>query len=111
LSDVDLTALMVALPEGGASMALRADADAEKIGPVQADSDGKVVRITSVVPSEKGIAGTHFTGVHAMSRVAVGSIPEVGEQCVIRTAYKTLVPSGLVGQIVHDGCQHGGARW
>jgi mannose-1-phosphate guanylyltransferase len=103
LSDVDLTALMMALPEGGASMALRADADAEKIGPVQADSDGKVVRITSVVPSEKGIAGTHFTGVHAMSRVAVASIPEVGEQCVIRTAYKTLVPSGLVGQIVHDG--------
>jgi len=103
LSDVDLTALMDALPEGGASMALRMDPCAADIGPVEADASGQIVRITSVVPSENGISGTHFTGVHAVSRTAIASIPESGEQCVIRTAYKALVPAGLVGRILHGG--------
>ena len=52
-------------------MALRPSPDAADIGPVEADESGRVVRITSVVPSEDGRPGTHFTGVHAMSRAAV----------------------------------------
>ena len=38
-----------------------------------------------------------------MSRAAVALIPEEGEQCVIRTAYKAVVPSRLVGHILHSG--------
>ena len=103
LSDVDLTSLVDAMPVDGASMALRLDPAAHSIGPVEADAGGRVVRITSVVPSDAGVPGTHFTGVHVMSRASIAAIPEAGEQCVIRTAYKEIVPLGKVGRIVHDG--------
>jgi len=103
LSDVDLTALVEAMPADGASMALRASADAGDIGPVEANEAGRIVRITSVVPSDEGVPGTHFTGVHAMSKAAVARIPNDGEQCVVRTAYKEMVPEGVVGQTVHRG--------
>jgi len=103
LSDVDLSALVAALPTDGAAMALRAHPDAEQIGPVLADTSGTVVRITTVVPGTDGVPGTHFTGVHAMSRAAVGRVPPDGEQCVVRTAYKALVPAGGVGSVVHRG--------
>jgi len=103
LSDVDLTALMGATPAGGASMALRPDPDWEEIGPVLGDQGGRVVRISTVVPSEAGTPGTHFTGVHAMTRSAVLRVPDEGLQCVVRTAYRELVPLGSVGSIVHPG--------
>ena len=103
LSDVDLTALVAAMPSDGAAMALRPSEDAVGIGPVEADARGHVVRITSVVPSDAGIAGTHFTGVHAMSNAAIGRIPSDGEQCVIRTAYAELVAERRVGRTVHGG--------
>ena len=103
LSDVDLTALGQAVPEEGAAMALRPSSDAQAIGPVEADATGRVVRITSVVPSEDGLPGTHFTGVHAMSKAAVERIPDDGEQCVVRTAYKELVAARLVGHTRHSG--------
>lgn len=103
LSDVDLTGLVSAVPEHGAAMALRPSPDAADIGPVEADEEGRVVRITSVVPSDQGRSGTHFTGVHAMSRAAVEAIPDEGESCVVRTAYRALVPARLVGHTVHRG--------
>ena len=103
LSDVDLTALQNAVPAEGAAMALRADPQSAEIGPVEADHHGRIVRITSVVPSEHGVAGTHFTGVHAMSRDAILRIPSDGEQCVIRTTYKELVPERRVGRVLHTG--------
>ena len=84
-------------------MALRPSPDAADIGPVEADASGRVVRITSVVPSDEGLPGTHFTGVHAISRAAIAQIPAVGEQCVVRTTYKALVPAGSVGHIAHTG--------
>jgi len=103
LSDVDLTALQKSMPNSGAAMALRPDEAAAQIGPVEADATGRVVRITSVVPNDTGIPGTHFTGVHIMSREAIARIPSDGEQCVIRTSYKEMVPAGCVGHIVHKG--------
>jgi mannose-1-phosphate guanylyltransferase len=103
LSDVDLTALVDAIPKDGASMALRHDPDAQNIGPVEANEAGSVVRITQVVPSDEGISGTHFTGVHAMSKAAIARIPDDGEQCLIRTSYKEMVPTGLVGSVLHSG--------
>ena len=39
------------------------------------------MRITSVMPSDDGRLGAHFTSVHAMSRAAVGLIPDEGELC------------------------------
>ncbi len=103
LSDVNLSDLVSSMPVNGASMALRSSPEAQAIGPVEVDGSGHVVRITSVVPSEEGIPGTHFTGVHAMTRSAVARIPELGEQCVVRTAYKDLVPRGEVGHLLHSG--------
>ena len=100
---MDLTALVEAMPTDGASMALRPSPDAASIGPVEADPSGTVVRITSVVPSSEGVEGTHFTGVHAMSRAAVARIPADGEQCVVRTAYKAMVPERRVGHTRHAG--------
>ena len=94
LSDVDLTSLVDAVPEGGAAMALRPSPDATDIGPVEADESGRVVRITSVVPSDDGRPGTHFTGVHAMSRAAVGLIPDEGERRVtVAPAARTARPA------------------
>lgn len=103
LSDVDLTALVAAVPDEGAAMALRPSPEAADIGPVEANDAGHVVRITSVVPSDQGRSGTHFTGVHAMSRAAVEAIPDEGESCVVRTAYRHLVPERRVGHTVHTG--------
>ena len=103
LSDVNLTALVASTPTSGAAMALRPSPDAEHIGPVEANAAGEVVRVTTVVPSSEGISGTHFTGVHAMTREAVSRIPSDGEQCVVRTAYKTLVPQRMVGHTLHHG--------
>ena len=103
LSDVDLTALEAAVPDDGAAMALRPDPAWESIGPVLQDASGHVVRISTVVPSQSGQPGTHFTGVHAMTRASVLEVPDTGLQCVVRTAYKSLVPQGAVGSTVHTG--------
>lgn len=104
LSDVDLTALAAAVPEGGAAMALRPSARAAQIGPVEPDEDGRVVRISSVVGQPgSGRAGFHFTGVHAMSHAAIQRVPADGLQCVVRTAYKQLVGEGQVASVEHTG--------
>jgi mannose-1-phosphate guanylyltransferase len=38
-----------------------------------------------------------------MSHAAVDRVPPEGQQCVVRTAYKDLVPMGLVGATRHEG--------
>ncbi len=104
LSDVDLGALAAAVPPEGAAMALRPSVHAATIGEVEPDGQGRVRRITTVVGQPgAGLPGYHFTGVHAMRSAAVARIPETGLQCVVRTAYKALVPEGRVGSIVHGG--------
>lgn len=104
LCDVDLGALAAAVPEDGAAMALRASPQAARYGEVEPDAAGRVLRISSVVgPPGSGRGGLHFTGVHAMSRAAITRVPDQGQQCVVRTAYRALVPEGRVGSIVHAG--------
>lgn len=103
LSDVDLAALRAAVPDGGAAMALRPSPDAAQIGSVEADSSGRVVRVARVVEGEGGLPGTHFTGVHAMSREAIARVPPGGFACVVRTAYKALIPEGKIASIRHTG--------
>jgi mannose-1-phosphate guanylyltransferase len=99
LSDVDLTALFARCPADGAAMALRASPDATAIGPVEADGSGKVVRMTHWVQLPGGVPGTHFTGIHAMSRGLIGQITD-GD---VRTAWRERILAGKVGALLHAG--------
>lgn len=104
LCDVDLGALVAAVRPRGAAMALRASVRAAEVGEVEPDATGRVVRIGAVVGQPgSGLSGYHFTGVHAMHRDAIAQVPDQGQQCVVRTAYRALVPQGRVGSVVHGG--------
>lgn len=95
LCDVDLTALRNAVPSGGAAMALRPSEEAQRYGIVAADSEGVVVQLASVASAEavgQVARDTHFTGVHAMDRRTLQRVPE-GFGCIVRTAYRDLVPA------------------
>lgn len=106
LCDVDLRELLDAVPDGGAAMALRHHAvDAARYGVVAANADGTIVRLTTVasVAGERPYTNdTHFTGVHALHRAALDLVPD-GPQCIVRTAYKALVPERKVRGLEHDG--------
>ena len=98
LCDVDLTALyadahaavMAVRPREGRHTALAVD-------------DGRVTGIAGVVGQvDDARPNFHFTGVHALNRAELERVPP-GEQCIIRTVYKALVPAGAVGALVHPG--------
>lgn len=109
LCDVDLTALLTACPQDGAAMAIRPVPELGGINPVVAGADGVVERIGSITaaagaaPVRMTGPGTHFTGIHAMSRAAIEAVPEEGFSCVVRTAYRDLVPQGRIQAIEHTG--------
>ena len=109
LCDVDLTALRAACPQDGAAMALRAIPELGGINPVVTDASGVVERIGTIAaapgaaPAVMSGPGTHFTGIHAMSRAAIEAVPVDGFSCVVRTAYRDLVPQGRIRAIVHTG--------
>lgn len=103
LCDIDLDALLAAVPEGGSAMALRADPELGARAPVERDSEGVVVRMRDFAGEPGvGIPGTHFTGVHAADRSVLERVPE-GHQCIVRTAYKAILPARQVRSIVHAG--------
>ena len=96
LSDIDLGALWaVSAP---AVMALRPQATPVHTG--VALVDGLVSGIGNVVGA--GDPTLHFTGVHVLQRDVLDLVPP-GEQCIIRTAYRALVPEGKVRGVVHTG--------
>lgn len=97
LSDVDLTALWN--EPAPAVMALRRQAAPVHTG--VALLDGVVRGIDRVVG--QGDPGLHFTGVHVLDRAVLDLVPPEGEACIIRTAYKALIPEGRVRGRVHDG--------
>ena len=104
LCDVNLTALLDAVPLGGGAMALR-PMEAERYGVVAADSTGVVVELVTVAhatPSGEVDRDTHFTGIHALHRDALDLVPD-GFACVVRTAYRELVPRRLVNGLRHTG--------
>jgi mannose-1-phosphate guanylyltransferase len=107
LQDVDLGALLAAVPAGGAAMALRHHpVEAPRYGVVAADSAGIVTRMVSLARAEPVGAvdeHTHFTGVHAMSREALALVPATGFSDVVRTAYVALVPQRKVAGVRADG--------
>jgi MurNAc alpha-1-phosphate uridylyltransferase len=106
LTDVDLTALLQAVPDGGGALALRVHpADALRYGIVAADGEGRISRMRDIAHAQaRGSVATdtHFTGIHAMSRDAL-DLAEDGFSCIIRTAYKTLVPKRMVAGYRHGG--------
>ncbi len=109
LCDVDLTALQEACPVGGASMALRAVAELGGITPVRCAADGTVQRIGDIAAVAGAPAaarqgpGVHFTGIHTLHHQAIDRIPPAGFSCVVRTAYRSLVPEGRVRGLMHRG--------
>ena len=106
LNNVDLTALLAAIPKGGGALALRTNAqEAPGYGIVAADSTKTVVKLREIASATAVGAlatDTHFTGIHAMDRQAL-DLAEDNFSCIIRTAYKQLVPQRLVGAISHGG--------
>lgn len=106
LHDVDLSALLAALPAHGAAMALRPHPDdAERYGVVAADPTGRIVALTSLAeaPSEgEARRDTHFTGIHALHRDTLQHVPD-GFACIVRSAYTELGPQRRVGSIRHPG--------
>lgn len=103
LCHIDLTALLEAVPAGGSAMALRADPVIGARAPVDRDAEGVVVRMRDFAGTPGvGLPGTHFTGVHAADRAVLARVPD-GHQCIVRTAYKAVLPDRLVRAIVHAG--------
>lgn len=104
LNDVDLGALREAVPPGGAAMALRPSPDAAAIRAVEADAAGFVRHMADIQEGTGGLPGTHFTGVHALDRAVLTLVPDSpGDHCVVRTAYKALLPEGRLRATRHLG--------
>lgn len=106
LSDVDLGALLAAMPPEGGALALREIDPGAEITPVEADAEGLVRRIGGLVEGEGGIPGTHFTGVYALSGAALARVPDPrvhGESCIKLSLYGKLTEEGKLGAILHHG--------
>jgi NDP-sugar pyrophosphorylase family protein len=107
LADVDLNALFN--EPAPAVMALRPQ-PTPAITPVALDEDGVVRGIGGVVGPEPGgpplardlDTGFHFTGIHVLDQDVLDLVP-AGEQCIVRTAYRALIPAGRVRGHVHRG--------
>ncbi len=105
LSDVDLQALFTALEGRAAAMALRTLDPDQSHGQVVADEAGVVcdlVRLATAEPRGALQVGTHFTGVHALTRAMVQQLPP-GESCIVRQAYVNEVPRRSVAATLHRG--------
>jgi NDP-sugar pyrophosphorylase family protein len=100
LVDLDLSALLRAHAETGAeaTMVLRPDPDAAKWGSLQIDAEGRIVRLlgdaTAALAAPPASDPLMFTGVHVMQPRFLDRIPATGEQCVIKTAYRSLFDEG-----------------
>lgn len=90
----DLSAALAAHRRAGAyaTMVLRADPRAEKLGPIDVDEAGRVRRILSA-PEHPGPLHTHmFTGISILSGAAVLDLPENG--CLVRQGYRRWLDRG-----------------
>ena len=101
LCDVDLGQLWA--EDAPAVMAVRAQEDGRHTGVrwVADRPDAGVVTGIGKIVGE-GDPAFHFTGVHVLDRHVLDRVPS-GEQCIIRTAYKELVPFGHVRAVLHRG--------
>ncbi len=97
LSDVDLTALW----EERAPAVMSVRRQAEPIHTGLSLVEGVVRGLDRVVGV--GDPGFHFTGVHVLDRDVLDLVPPSGESCIVRTAYKALIPLGKVRGLLHAG--------
>lgn len=106
LHDVDLGALLAAVPDGGGALVLRPDpTDADRYGHVSADAEGVVVRMREFAAAEPIGAlrtDTHFTGIHAMHRDLLADA-EPGFSCILRTAYTRRIGRRVVRGVRYAG--------
>ncbi len=105
LSDVDLRALIEAVPGGPGAAAMALRRGGPQYGIVAADATDTVVDLVGLAVAEPVGAvdrTTHFTGIHALDQGALERVPE-GEACVVRTAYGDLVPRRRVRALRHAG--------
>lgn len=108
LLDLDLHAVLAAhrAHAGEATMVLRPDPEGQWGRPLRVDADGRLVELVgerSPVVREPCSGPLMFTGVHVMQPRFLERIPAEGEQCVVRTAYRTAAAEGRVfGHVTHD---------
>ena len=106
LTDVDLTALRDAVPAGGAALALLRSPEAARYGIVAIDGEGVIARLSQVAAADPVGAmalDTHFTGLHALDPAVLSEVPAPGEACIVRTAYRSLLPQRRLRGVVHEG--------
>ncbi|MCB9694581.1 MAG: NDP-sugar synthase [Alphaproteobacteria bacterium] len=106
LHDVDLTALLERVPEGGGALVLRPHPeDADRYGHVSADSTGTVVQMrdfASTEPVGPVQHDTHFTGIHALHRDLLDDAVD-GFSDILRTAHKARIGRRLVQGVRYHG--------
>lgn len=108
LVDLDLRAVLAEHTSRGAeaTMVVRPDAQAERWGSQQLADDGRIVRLLGreppVATPPPTSAPMMFTGVHVVQPRFLDRIPPEGEQCVVRTAYRSLFDEGrgLYGRVL-----------
>jgi mannose-1-phosphate guanylyltransferase len=100
LVDLDLGAVIARHVETNAeaTMVLRPDPDAERWGSFRCSEDGRIVRMLDLDPASGPIPSASdplmFTGVQVLTPRFLDRIPPEGEQCVVRTAYRSLFDEG-----------------
>lgn len=94
----DLAAALAAHRAAGAyaTMILRADPRAEKLGPIDIDAHGRVRRILRAPEWPEPLRTMMFTGISILSGAAVRDLPESG--CLVRQGYRRWLDRG---EIVH----------
>lgn len=100
----DLEAAVAAHRSSGAiaTMVVRRDPEAERLGAVGIDGDGRVRRLVDVGADRGGLALHMFTGVHVLEPEIFALLPESG--CIVRGAYMKLVrDGGPLGACVDPG--------
>ncbi len=85
-----------------ATMVLRPDPRAAKLGAVDIDAKGRVRRLLGTPQCSQPLRTMMFTGVHVLSPEALDDLPEEG--CVVRHAYRHWIDGGaVVGGFVDHG--------
>jgi NDP-sugar pyrophosphorylase family protein len=103
--DIDLGRLFMGLTSSLATMVLRVRQPGERYGLLATDAQERVVDLVGLAQAEpqgEVRKDRHFTGIHGMRREALELIP-AQQACVVRTAYKELVPDRQVAAQHHDG--------
>lgn len=75
-----------------ATMVLRPDPDARRLGAVDVDASGRVRRLLGTPAHEGPLDERMFTGVHVLAPAAFSDFPTEG--CVIRSAYRRWIDDG-----------------